>query len=146
MVGPHRVPSGPGVAKSMRGEARDARFLDNDLKSPIQAARHHRATGVSGDDEVMVFPVRTRDQPLSGLRLPVASERSNGLGVQRDDSYYSWSDWSGRGDLNPRPPAPKAEKSWSEGTFLYHSVPLSRHDAARANGTIRVGSAWRALD
>jgi hypothetical protein len=73
--------SGRGVAKPTRCQAWDARSVDQDLKCPVQAARHYRPAGVRGDEEVMVLPLRTCNQPLSGLCLAVACEHSDGLGV-----------------------------------------------------------------
>src|SRR5215207_6599884 len=69
----------PSVAEAMRGGAREACLLDENLQSPVEAAGRDGPAGVPSDDEVVVLPLRPGRQPLLGLVPPVAGQSPKGL-------------------------------------------------------------------
>jgi hypothetical protein len=77
------------VAAVWRGPwdvTRDAGRLDEELECSVETSGLDRATGVGGNDEVVVIPLRLGRQSFLGLSLTVAGQYREGLVVPRHDS------------------------------------------------------------
>jgi hypothetical protein len=75
-----------GVAQAVGREAGDAGTEDQAVQRLVEVARVDRLTGARRDDEVVVRPFGTGEQPLLGLELPMGRQDLRRAGIDGNRS------------------------------------------------------------